>query len=369
MPSPLLLDIDSFLQPIAADNATGNDLRTDISPKSDYSLLRDARKAARAAERMNIFDSNSTDADEQWRKVLELAPKILKTQAKDLEVACWYTEALIRKAGFQGLRDGFAILQQLIERYWDGLYPQPDEEGIETRTAPIAGLNGEGAEGVLLAPIRSTCITERIPPGPFSLWQYKQALDVQRVSDETSRNEQAAKAGFTLDAIQKAVNLSSEAFYLDLRDDVSSCLETYQRISQLLDERCGAQHSPPTSNIVNLLRETLGVINHVAKHKLPVPAADAASTDAAATGGAGSGRHAVSSGPIKTREDAFAQLHHIAQFFRKTEPHSPISYAIDKAVKWGNMSLGDLMKELIPDNNSRDVYSSLTGVTTKEDQT
>lgn len=368
MPSPLLLDIDSFLQPIAADNPTGNDLRTDISPKSDYSLIRDARKAARAAERMNIFESNSTDADEQWRKVLELAPKILKTQAKDLEVICWYTEALIRKAGFQGMRDGLAILQQLIERYWDNLYPLPDEEGIETRAAPIAGLNGEGAEGVLLAPIRSAHITERQPPGPFSLWQYKQALDVQRVTDETSRHEQASKAGFTLDDILKAVNLSSDAFYLDLRDDVNSCLETYQRISQLLDERCGAQHSPPTSNIINLLRETLGVINHVAKHKLPAPAADAASGDMAATADA-SGRNPALSGPIKSREDAFAQLHHIAHFFRKTEPHSPISYAIDKAVKWGNMSLGDLMKELIPDTNSRDIYSSLTGVTTKEDQT
>ncbi len=367
MPSPLLLDIDSFLQPITADNACGTDIRSDVSPKSKYSQIRDARKAARAAERMNVFDSNSTDADEQWRKVLELAPAILKTQAKDLEVTCWYTEALIRKAGFQGLRDGFAILHQLIERYWDNLFPLPDEDGIETRTAPISGLNGEGAEGVLLAPIRSTYITERQAPGPYSLWQYKQALDIQRVSDENSRKDQISKAGFTLDDIQKAVDLSSEAFYVDLRDDINSCLETYQQISQLLDEKCGSKHSPPTSNIINLLRETLGVINHVAKHKLPVAATEASAEDAAADGTTGV-RNAASSGPIKTREDAFAQLHHIAQFFRATEPHSPVSYAIDKAVKWGRMSLGDLMKELIPDNNSRDTYSSLTGVITKEDQ-
>ena len=369
MPSPLLVDIDNLLQPIAADNVTGSDLRKDVSPKSNYSLIRDARKAARAAERMNIFDGTSADADEHWRKVLELAPKILQTQAKDLEVACWYTEALIRKAGFQGLRDGFTILHQLIERYWDGLFPQPDEEGIATRAAPIAGLNGEGAEGVLLAPIRSTHITEKQPPGPFSLWQYKQALDIQRVSDDQSRNEQAAKAGFTLADIQKAVDLSSETFYLNLRDDISRCLEEYQQISQLLDERCGSQYSPPTSNIINILRETLGVINHIAKHKLPVPVTDESANAATTADGAAGGRSTAPTGPIKTREDAFAQLHYISQFFRNTEPHSPISYVIDKAVKWGNMSLGDLMNELIPDNNSRDVYSSLTGVKSKEDQT
>jgi type VI secretion system protein ImpA len=35
---------------------------------------------------------------------------------------------------------------------------------------------------------------------------------------------------------------------------------------------------------------------------------------------------------------------------------------LTKTVKWGNMPLEELMKELIPDSSSRDTYSSLTGV-------
>ena len=73
------------------------------------------------------------------------------------------------------------------------------------------------------------------------------------------------------------------------------------------------------------------------------------------------------SGPISSREQAFSQLMEISAFFRKTEPHSPISYIIERAVKWGDMPLEDLIRELIPDSSARDFYGSLTGVKTEDE--
>ena len=72
-------------------------------------------------------------------------------------------------------------------------------------------------------------------------------------------------------------------------------------------------------------------------------------------------------GPINSRDAAFHQLNIISEFFKKTEPHSPISYILAKAVKWGNMPLNELIGELIPDNSSREYYSSLTGVKTTDE--
>lgn len=163
MPSPALIDIESLVGPISEENSVGEDIRQDSSPTSLYNTIKDARNAARAAERHSLFDGGSNEAMENWHKILELAPEILKNHAKDLEVASWYTEALIRRAGFQGLRDGFTVIHQLIDNYWDNLYPLPDDEdGVETRVAPLTGLNGEGAEGVLIAPIRNVIITEAV---------------------------------------------------------------------------------------------------------------------------------------------------------------------------------------------------------------
>lgn len=365
MSSPLLIDLDSLTDPIMAENPVGSDIKLDPSPTSDYSRLRDARKSARAAERSNLFDGNSSTADEHWRVVLELAPAILKNESKDIEVACWYTEALLRKAGFQGLRDGFSLIRQLIDTYWDDIYPRPDEDGIATRVAALTGLNGEGAEGVLIAPMRSVAITEGAEPGPFNFWQYKQALDAQRLTDDQARAEIIAKNGFSIDVIQRSVELSSQQFYVDLRDDVRDALEEYKRISKSLDDLCGIHESPPTSNITNTLTEILGAISHIARLKLPQEVSDEnAGIDDTMTA---KNTPSTATSAVKSRDDAFRQLAQISQFFRQTEPHSPISYVIEKAVKWGNMSLAELIQELIPDSGSRNTYSSLTGVNSNEE--
>lgn len=367
MSSEAIIDINSLLEPVSEDNPVGTDIREDVSPSSAYYTIKDARNSARTAERNSVFDGRSTEADENWRKILELAPDILKNDAKDLEVASWYTEALIRRYGFPGLKAGFSIIKQMIEKYWDNLYPLPDDDGIETRVSSLTGLNGEGAEGVLIAPIRNANITEDVQPGPFNYWQYTQVLDIQKITDESSRAEKTSKIGFNLEDFENVVAGSSEAFYLALRDDVIACLADYREISRMLDEHCGNIEAPPTSNIINALESTLGVINHVAKYKLPDESSNEEEFNEDGTVASSSSAKGIG-GPIKNRTDAFRHLKEISDFFRKTEPHSPISYALEKAVKWGDMSLSELMRELIPDSSSLNYYGSLTGVKTDEDQ-
>jgi type VI secretion system protein ImpA len=67
------------------------------------------------------------------------------------------------------------------------------------------------------------------------------------------------------------------------------------------------------------------------------------------------------SGPIRSREDAYRQLSEIADYIAKVEPHSPTPYLVRRAVSWGEMSLAELLKELVGDNpaNLKPVYSLL----------
>lgn len=373
MASPQIVDIDGLLEPISEDNPAGTDIREDASPASPFYTIKDARNAARTAERNSMFDGGSSEADDNWRKTQELAPDILKNHSKDLEIASWYTEALLRRYGYQGLRDGFTLIRRLVEEYWDNLFPMPDEDGLETRVAPLTGLNGEGAEGVLIAPIRNVPLTEGASVGPFNFWQYQQALDIQKIVDEEQRAERAAKNGFSLEDIDKAVAESSETFYVDLVHDLEHSIDEFTKISNLLDQHCGVHDAPPTSNILGVLRDCLGAVKHIAKHKLPVASdpdqaeGEEADGAVAADGSASPAAAAVARGPVKNRDDAFRQLREISEFFRKTEPHSPISYVLEKAVKWGNMNLAELVQELIPDSSSREYFGSLTGVKTDED--
>lgn len=372
MPSEQIIPLDQLLEPISADKSVGDDIRDNPSPTSPYYSIKDARNAARAAERNNIFDSDNNEADTHWRKILELAPDILQNHSKDLEVASWYVEALVRRYGFQGLRDGFKLIYGLIENFWNDLYPLPDEDGIETRVAPLTGLNGEGSEGVLIAPIRNIYITQGVSSGPYNYWMYQQALDVEKILDEETKREKASKLGFSNEDIERAVSESSDQFYMDLIEDTDLAIETFREISRILDEYCGINDSPPTSNIINILVDCLGAIKHIGKYKIPEVTEGKEESDDTADSDtdASNAQQAVtqqSSKAIQSRADAFKKLIEISDFFRKTEPHSPIPYILERAVKWGDMPLDELIKELIPDSSARDLYGSLTGIRTDED--
>src|SRR5690606_36453569 len=117
----------------------GIDARLDPSPNSIYQQIKTARNAARSAERSSLFGEPSQEAADHWRTVFELSPDFIAHTGKDLEVACWLTEALVRRDGFRGLRTAFELLLGLIDQHWNTLYPLPDEDGLETRVAPLAG--------------------------------------------------------------------------------------------------------------------------------------------------------------------------------------------------------------------------------------
>src|SRR5207302_8034135 len=123
-----------LLEPIPGDVPTGEDLRADSSPSSLYYQIKDARSACRVAERQAVSVGDES-ARPDWRPVLRHAQKALAERTKDLEVVAFLIEALVRLNGYAGLRDGLRLARELVERYWGGLYPMPDEDGLQTRLA------------------------------------------------------------------------------------------------------------------------------------------------------------------------------------------------------------------------------------------
>src|SRR5262249_9437319 len=151
--------------------------------------IKDARNAARSAERQIVMEGEEGTTPADWRPVLQHGQKALAQKTKDLEVVAYLIEALVREYGFAGLRDGFRLARELVEQYWDGLYPLPDEEGLATRVAPLTGLNGEEAEGTLIPPIMKVPITEGSSFGPYACFHYQQASALAQVTDEAARDK------------------------------------------------------------------------------------------------------------------------------------------------------------------------------------
>lgn len=369
------IDLDVLLSPISEDTPQGKDQRSDRSPMSVYHKMKDARNQARAAERaaLGYDDESGIDLLTPWQTVITFGQELLSSASKDLEVACWLTEGLIRLEGFQGLKDGFLIIHRLIQQYWEHLYPLPDEDGLETKVAPLTGLNGDGAEGTLLAPLRNSAITEDQGEGAFSFWQYQQAREASKIEDEETRAARFEALGFTFEQMENTIAACEEAWCISLVSAIEDSLSTFNALNTLLREHCH-HDAPPCRNISSLLQEILRTTRFIYKEKLEVAVAvdeSSANKDShlavnrrsdATVGKTNEISHSLAQGPISNREEALNRLEEVATFFRTYEPHTPIAPGIERLVNWGRMTVSELMIELLPDAQTRSIYSQLTGV-------
>ena len=81
--------------------------------------------------------------------------------------------------------------------------------------------------------------------------------------------------------------------------------------------------------------------------------------------GHGAAMQLLPSGPpgaIVSRSQAVAQLRSVAQFFRRTEPHSPVSYFADKAADAAEQDLHSWLRSVVKDQASMAHIEELLGV-------
>lgn len=136
-------------------------------------------------------------------------------------------------------------------------------------------------------------------------------------------------------ALVKGMPLTQGAALLP---DAEYCLAMLNGLEAIADQRLGAD-GPGFSAAKDCLQ---AVIRSVAPAD-SVPAS-------AVSGDASAGQlPVVAGGAPQDRRQALAQLRAVADFFRRTEPHSPVAYLADKAASWGDMPLHVWLRAVIKD--------------------
>ncbi|WDZ71665.1 hypothetical protein PWW31_10700 [Vibrio harveyi] len=66
---------------------------------------------------------------------------------------------------------------------------------------------------------------------------------------------------------------------------------------------------------------------------------------------------------VHNRDHAFHELRKLADYFKQTEPHSPVPFLLERAIRWGYLSLPELLQEMTGGNNQvLDHINQLTGM-------
>ena len=365
-------DLEAILAAIPGDQPVGTDLREDYTPTSVYFRLRDARADARDAERQADSPDRQSEGgggeeglQGKWRPVATLAASALKESTKDLEVATWLTEALVRTAGLEGLKAGASVIGGLVERYWDGVFPLPEEGDMEMRVAAVAGLSGQGADGTLMQPLRKLPLFTRPDGSPFCLWQYQSSLELAGILDPERREQRIASGVVPFEDVEKEARAAGKAHWAAQRAILVEVMAAWEAMGRALDEKAGPA-SPSGIRVRDALQLMLDTCNRFAPETEAAEAAPAdgePATAPAAIAKAGAAASAVvDGGPIAGREQALSQLEAIAEWFKRNEPNSPIGYTLDEAVRRARMAWPELVAELIADEGSRTALLTSLGM-------
>ena len=350
---PPVVDLEGLLQPISEDAPSGESLR--------YSGVYDEITEARRADKdlnQGAWQTELKVAD--YRKVIDIAVPALRSKTKDLQICAWLAEALIKQYGFAGLRDSLKLLAGIQEMYWDTLHPEIDEGDMGGRANAISWFDAQASIAVMGVPFTGSAGYSYLDWEDSKVYDLPDNLESLPSADQTRLTEQKAaaeaKGKVTGDAWRREIVETRRASCEVVNFTVDECWAELRNLNRVIEEKYDRNQMPGLSTLQKSLDTVHTQIKKLLDQKRaeePDPIEIEEPAEVGADGVAGSVATASGSptGAIQSRRDALKRLADIADYFQKTEPHSPLSYLINRAVKWGNMPLESWLKDVIKDES------------------
>ena len=182
-------------------------------------------------------------------------------------------------------------------------------------------------------------------------WQESRNVDNLARTNAEARNVALAEGKVSGEEFDKAVATLRRPHYEALFADIGEAAVELQALDQVVDERFG-RGAPSLVALKQAVDDCHTLAEAIVKRKreLEPDTTPAEATAVRGTGASGvSASGADASGMLRDRAAALQQLSEVAAFFRRTEPHSPVSYLVQRAVQWGRMPLEDWLHEVIKD--------------------
>ena len=348
-----MLDTGALLAPISEQAPAG----ADLSFSAEFDRILECRRADDPTLDQGAWQTDIKSAD--WNGVLRDCNTLLRTRTKDLRVAGWLSESATRLHGFAGLAAGFQLTAGLCDHYWDALHPLAHDGDQEERIGNLGWLLSNAQQWIRAVPIVVA------PQGRFSLVDFEHAH---------SGSGDPSDGRPTLDTLEAARRDTPHDVYRQLADAIPNCVAALIALQSAVDARLG-QDGPSFSAVAELLDHVQRTVLRFAREAgilldghtdAEEPAAAPGSIDQLAADAA---QPALvrPSGTLATRREALQQLRQVADYFRRTEPHSPVAYLAEKAARWGEMPLHVWLRRVIKDHATLEQMEEMLDVNTETD--
>ncbi len=333
---------DELLAAIPGANPGGVELRYDP-------LFDKIKEARREDEDIPQGDWQTTRKTADWGQVIKLTKEALASKSKDLQLAVWLAEAMLRREGFSGFRGALDMIVGLLDQHWDHLYPEIEDGDVEMRGAPLEWLGikldltvkrvalNRAGHGLLQHQEARTVPTEADASGDFTKAETRQAL--------------VAEGKTTPEDIERGFQSTPKAWLKALVAEIDGTLETLQNLDEISQERF-ADAAPSYSRLRGAIEEVQRTARQLLKRRLelePDVAESAVDAPASVT--------SMDSAPVvvpanvvlpgsvgaqlapqpTSREDAASRIAAVAKYLRQSDPTSPAPYLMVRGFRWGEL--------------------------------
>ncbi len=369
------IDLNGLLAPISTQHPCGEDL-------TFSNAFHEIKKAQTQDDPLlDQGDWVLPPKQADWSFVAKRAAELLRQQSKDIRLLAWLIEAWTHLDGFKGMLSGLSLCHQLLAQYWFEIYPRIEEEDLDQRLGLLQGMINQ-----LPYLIKQIPLNQQHPNSTLLAYEN---LSHQR--------HQGLKHPDEVDLAQLSVSIEqAEQRMLDIplsqrQHDYQQFLDIlahWQILKQIL-EQCMQQDAPRFAQIDSMFEQIdahlkklyqverwgpLTAFNHTTdtalQHTLhPSPTLNVLAQLSTQT--SESDQTQPSSPEISqvafantaspqphtlqlsadnhqhNREHAIATLQQISEYFKKNEPHSPVSYMLEKTILWSQLPLHEWLAQVI----------------------
>jgi type VI secretion system protein ImpA len=318
-----------LLLPITPDQPCGESLEdTPLLASFDAYRVFGQAKALDAAPDAGEKWTPKPPESPEWAEIRDKAAEALG-KSKDLRVLAFLGTALLRTDGVPAFSETLKIASQWLGTYWSQTYPLVDEDAVLRRSAlncfadPMAVVDG----------LRRLPLVRSREHGKFGLREIEIATGQLTPGAGDARPDleqiKAAFAGMPLAELEH------------LYESVVGAAAALKSIDAKMRDAAGSDAAPGFESLAALLEKMVRAV----RDQLALRPDHAALLGTDSGGDVGVGVV----GSVKSRQDAIRALDAVADFFRHTEPSSPIPLFLDRAKRLVSKDFLEVLADIAPE--------------------
>lgn len=366
--------LQKLKEPVNEQQYCGTYIKLD---RQAFRALRNVYNEANSAARKLLQTPDESELDElnenninSWKRLSDQLCETFQKQTKDIELLSWLmVSQLYLDDTLIGFKNTLDLLNTLLTEHFDELNPVIPEasikaqdeagklrESLDFKMAAFSQMVGIGEnDSILYAPMSQVRLLGDVSYFAYQSAEMKGECPKLREDLKKDVSANADKYKTTIETLKQCKTLCNDIYVLLCSKCQPSGVQTpnfmfiINHLDRILksvgfltgfsiedkkeqtaeepvqDNNASSPAEPQTAAVQTVAVQTAGVVNNSQSFEL------------------------LSKNSEVTREQVFEELANIAKYFRSTEPHSPVSYLIEKAIRWGHLSLPELLNELISD--------------------